>query len=557
MTGVQTCALPISNGTGTQIWAGSSYASCQVGSCNSSFHVESNQCLSNTKSCAITSGTGTQLWSGSIYGSCQVAGCNASFHIENNQCISNVKSCAMTNGSGTQTWTGSIYGSCQVASCYASFHSESNQCQADSKSCPMANGTGVQNWTGSSYGTCLPASCNASFHSETGQCTANSRACAVPNGNGNQTWNGSGYAPCQPTACNTSYHIENNHCVSDTRSCGITNGNGMQAWNGSGYGACQISACNDGYHTEAGQCLSNSQSCNGWGGINGTQSWNGSGYGVCMVCSYGQSRSCVTVNASSGSQVCAADGSAYSTCSVGCGPGVWSTCWGGYHQCNAAGTDFGACGSCKSGDTEPCSTGIQATPNGQHACVVNNSSGSYFSSTCTPISSGSPGFCSPGAKMGKCLTSAKSEFISIGTYSDYTYDNTTKQYTNYGKQFCNSAGTGLTGICKICEPGETLEVAINFRGLVGQAANIICIADGADFSEPRIGIGPCNPGEYFVGHANVNAGSSGVLSVKACEGGVFGSWLVGKCKPGHVHHCGGGLFRRCDSSLNWGACSKL
>ena len=545
MANSQSCS--VANGSGTKTWTGAAYSACQVSSCNSSYHIESSQCFSDSKTCAISNGSGSQQWTGASYGACQAVSCNSSYHIESGTCMANSQSCSVANGAGAQTWNGAAYGACAVTSCNSSFHNESGQCQSNTRACSIANGTGSEIWNSTSYSACQATACNGGFHIDSGLCTSNTQSCPVVNGTGTRSWDGSAWGICQVANCSNDYHVESNQCRANSQTCTGWGGlAGTQLWNGGDYGSCTVckygqeqSCWSSSAHASGTQTCSadgtsfglcqickpsssyacwtpdldfGSQTCAAdgsfWGacqvscvpsstktcilpnvGGMGVKQCNsaGSAYSDCFsTCAPASSQICITSSGGAGSQVCSADGSGYGACSASCSPGAWSACFSGYQQCNNAGTNYGVCGACKSGDTMACSTGIPAAPNGQRACVVDNVSGSRFSNTCTPISSGSPGFCSPGAQMGQCLTSAISDWISLGSYASYTESDTTHSKTYYGTQFCNSAGTGLTGICKICEPGKIERPVWSDCNRNGCRTrnSITCNADGTDFDPP-------------------------------------------------------------------------
>ncbi|MDD2871919.1 MAG: hypothetical protein PHS49_08070, partial [Candidatus Gracilibacteria bacterium] len=100
------------NGTqGTSSWTYSiSPGTCKY-QCQTGYHTENGgtSCVSDTRSCVIVNGTGEEIWNGSTWGTCTVQSCNSNY-------IQNGNSCVIDDGSinlGGLKWysTGVVLGS--------------------------------------------------------------------------------------------------------------------------------------------------------------------------------------------------------------------------------------------------------------------------------------------------------------------------------------------------------------------------------------------------------------------------------------------------------------
>jgi hypothetical protein len=200
-----------------------SWGSCLASSCISGYHVESQTCLPDIRTCSVQDGSGTQNWiSGLTYSSCVATSCIGAFHVESNQCMPNTRSCTTALiTSGTQTWNQSItnYDSCTPSQCVADYHIENNQCVSNFETCTVTNGTGIATWNGSAYINCIATACTGSNHVESNICMANTKACTVPEGSGTQTWNQNitNYDACAVDTCNQYYQV-----ASDGLSCQLS-----------------------------------------------------------------------------------------------------------------------------------------------------------------------------------------------------------------------------------------------------------------------------------------------------------------------------------------------
>lgn len=287
--------------------------------CQSNFHVESNTCISNIKSCIRSDGSvGQKYWSGTGYGSCQQLVCEATAHYDTvaKTCVANERSCVAANGSGVNIWNGSAWGSaCVARACFDGYHLEGNDCVANSRSCSVLNGVGSQLWDGTKYGECLNPVCNNDYHLEGYSCVYNYRECPVTNGVGLQTWNGITYPSCTVVSCKPGFeahdnacylacksgeHFEGDQCRPNSRVCSVAFGSGSAVWTGEGYSSCVVSTCGTGYrvsndaksctkicdagfHSDDGvTCVSDVKVCYVDHG-RGTQLWSGVAYGSCTV----------------------------------------------------------------------------------------------------------------------------------------------------------------------------------------------------------------------------------------------------------------------------------
>lgn len=131
-----TQSCPIANGSGSQTCneLGTAFSSCELLTCNTDFHNENSQCLSNTQECTVNNGYGLKWWLGNQWSyQCNPLTCDSGFHIENNLCLADTQSCSIANGSGTQTWTGTEYNTCSITSCDTGYHMENDICTSDMK----------------------------------------------------------------------------------------------------------------------------------------------------------------------------------------------------------------------------------------------------------------------------------------------------------------------------------------------------------------------------------------------------------------------------------------
>lgn len=234
-------------------WNGSSYSSCQVLNCLSSYHVENNSCMANNQTCQASGGSGTKSWNGSSYNACILNSCDSSSqHVENNLCLDNIKSCTISGAVATETWSGSSYGPCTAQSCLSqSQHIENNMCIDNVRSCFIVGANATETWANGVWGNCIANSCiSASQHVENNMCLDNVRSCTIAGAVATETWNGSGYNPCTANSCiSSSQHVESNSCQDNIQSCSITNGQGLKTWNSSNlnYSACMVNTCNSGF----------------------------------------------------------------------------------------------------------------------------------------------------------------------------------------------------------------------------------------------------------------------------------------------------------------------
>lgn len=104
--------------TYTSVGGGSNNCSYTVDSCDSGYHIDSNSCISSTRTQNLTEGEANQTWDGSQWVTDDFNSCNPSYHLDgSNMCISNTRSCTIANGTGEETWGGSSWGACTVTSC--------------------------------------------------------------------------------------------------------------------------------------------------------------------------------------------------------------------------------------------------------------------------------------------------------------------------------------------------------------------------------------------------------------------------------------------------------
>ena len=90
-------------GTGTKTWAGSEFGPCVLQTCNDSNkivqggtciecgvdeHVESNKCVSNTRSCdATNASSAVQTWNEGAWGVCEPTACRTGYELQGNACV--------------------------------------------------------------------------------------------------------------------------------------------------------------------------------------------------------------------------------------------------------------------------------------------------------------------------------------------------------------------------------------------------------------------------------------------------------------------------------------
>ncbi len=79
-----------------------------ISSCSSWYHLEWNNCISNTKSCSVSNGSWTEQWTWTNWTECSFT-CNTNFHKEWGSCMSNTQTFEVQNGKSERTWNGNTY----------------------------------------------------------------------------------------------------------------------------------------------------------------------------------------------------------------------------------------------------------------------------------------------------------------------------------------------------------------------------------------------------------------------------------------------------------------
>ena len=357
--------------------------------CATSFHIESDACVSDTRSCAASNATAaTETWTGSAYGLCTISSCSAGFALVSNSCVGGCGNGVIGSGEscddGNTVTEQCAYGelSCSVCNascqsvagetdfctdgtldpaefcddgntsnadscnnscaCSTGYHAQGGICANDVQACTINNGTATENWNGSSYGLCTLTACNSGYHQSGNACDADVISCSTANATAaTQTWNaGTGlYGVCTATACASTYHVEAGVCVSDTRACSPLPSNttaGMQTWDGvSAYGSCTATTCSSGYHVEFGLCASDTRSCSVTNGT-GSQTYASGAWGTCTAAScnstyHEESNACLSDTRSCSPMPANATAGTQTYASGAWGSCTISACSGGYN----------------------------------------------------------------------------------------------------------------------------------------------------------------------------------------------------------------------------------
>lgn len=127
-----------------------------------------------TRSCYIENWQWQETFQNNSWGSCNVVSCNSSYHKEWNSCISNQQSCSIENGNWYKVWNWS-WSTCNISSCSSWFeninwkclksclsseHREWDSCITNKISCDIENGQWEKEWKNWSYWYCRVKSCN-------------------------------------------------------------------------------------------------------------------------------------------------------------------------------------------------------------------------------------------------------------------------------------------------------------------------------------------------------------------------------------------------------------
>ena len=271
VSNIRSCT--ISNGEGQETYntVSRAWGACEVVSCDSGYHEESGACVSDIRSCTISNGEGQETYNtvSRAWGACEVVSCDSGYHEESGACVSDIRSCTISNGEGQETYNtvSRAWGACEVVSCDSSYHEESGACVSDIRSCTISNGEGQEtyNTVSRTWGACEVVSCDSSYHEESGACVSNTRSCTISNGEGQETYNtvSQTWGSCELINCDSGYHEESGACVSSTRSCTVANGEGQETYNtvSNTWGACEVLSCHSGYHEDSGDCVSDTRNC--------------------------------------------------------------------------------------------------------------------------------------------------------------------------------------------------------------------------------------------------------------------------------------------------------
>lgn len=265
---------------------------CEISSCNVNFHfdIESNSCILNSQACRLEGGIGEKNWINNQWSTCTLSTCEVGFHLEKNNCLSNTKSCTNTSDQqGYQNWTINSWSECFISQCSLGTHLFENECVSNSKSCAVANGAGEQIWNGTSWDLCKIKTCNQNFHFENNFCTSNEKKCSTANGDGFQTWSGNQWGQCIISQCPTNAHLEDNKCVSNKRLCSFENISGEQLWQNGSWQSCIPNSCPESFHLENGICQNDHSLCVDSSGKKGTKGWAGDHWTDCKFCQAGES----------------------------------------------------------------------------------------------------------------------------------------------------------------------------------------------------------------------------------------------------------------------------
>lgn len=80
-----------------------------VNQCVPGMHKENSLCTSNTRSCAIANGSGSQVWNGTSYNSCVVTSCNSGYEVSGSSCILSDPCASASPSRGAKCANGTIY----------------------------------------------------------------------------------------------------------------------------------------------------------------------------------------------------------------------------------------------------------------------------------------------------------------------------------------------------------------------------------------------------------------------------------------------------------------
>ncbi|MBT4762065.1 MAG: hypothetical protein HOO06_10240 [Bdellovibrionaceae bacterium] len=166
---VRNCS--VDNGLGEQFWVNSAWSQCEILICIKGYtlDVHNNVCSQNIE---------------------DPMSCESGFHLENENCVSNTRSCNIANGDAEQTWQNITWGNCKAISCDneysidektqlcfietifcdSGFHKENMNCISNTRSCNIANGSGQQTWANSTWGSCIAIRCDSGHQLTSGQC---------------------------------------------------------------------------------------------------------------------------------------------------------------------------------------------------------------------------------------------------------------------------------------------------------------------------------------------------------------------------------------------------
>jgi uncharacterized cupin superfamily protein len=62
------------------------WTDCALTACNSTYHVESGACVSDTRACTVTGGSGTETWNGTSYAACVATACTTGYNLVSGAC---------------------------------------------------------------------------------------------------------------------------------------------------------------------------------------------------------------------------------------------------------------------------------------------------------------------------------------------------------------------------------------------------------------------------------------------------------------------------------------
>ena len=154
--------------------------------CSGSEHTEDNiECVVNTLACTGLSlpshaSSAEKTWTlNDGWSNCEATGCQTNYHLEAPNCVSDTKACTSSGRAGQQTWTSGSWSGCQVIGCPdpASQTLYENTCYANSKSCTLdelpdnaASGTKTYDADGVYHACSVTCSTGYDFDTDSREC---------------------------------------------------------------------------------------------------------------------------------------------------------------------------------------------------------------------------------------------------------------------------------------------------------------------------------------------------------------------------------------------------